>query len=294
MSLLELPSNRAEEWRWSDLSALPAYAEAAPTGDVPADLPWIDCEISGPRLLFVDGEFDAAGSDPREVKVSPVRDRPGTQPLADLAAAEARAGYVIELGANGAASGLVQIIHVSTGGAAHLSNRIVLADDAQASVVETHVGSGWSNVTTVLELGNAARLMRVIRVLKGGGAHTDFGSLTLVYGHPSANGLQVWNGSEWEDVPVAPDTFVVNLGDLMAQWTNDLWVSTLHRVVNPPPERRGFSRYSMPFFLHPNPEFLIETLPGCISADNPNRYPTPITAHDYLHERLVEIGLVKA
>ena len=179
MSLLELPSNRAEEWRWSDLSALPAYAEAAPTGDVPADLPWIDCEISGPRLLFVDGEFDAAGSDPREVKVSPVRDRPGTQPLADLAAAEARAGYVIALGANGAASGLVQIIHVSTGGAAHLSNRIVLADDAQASVVETHVGSGWSNVTTVLELGNAARLMRVIRVLKDGGAHTDFAMVSV-------------------------------------------------------------------------------------------------------------------
>jgi isopenicillin N synthase-like dioxygenase len=50
----------------------------------------------------------------------------------------------------------------------------------------------------------------------------------------------------------------------------------------------------MPFFLHPNPEFLIETLPSCISAENPNRYPTPITAHDYLHERLVEIGLVKA
>ena len=67
------------------------------------------------------GEFDAAGSDPREVKVSPVRDRPGTQPLADLAGAEARTGYVIALGANGAASGLVQIVHVSTGGAAHLS-----------------------------------------------------------------------------------------------------------------------------------------------------------------------------
>jgi len=69
--------------------------------------------------------------------------------------------------------------------------------------------------------------------------------------------------------------------------------STTHRVVNPPPERRGHSRYSMPFFLHPAPDFLIETLPGCISPGNPNRYPESITAHDYLFERLVEIGLVK-
>jgi len=54
-----------------------------------------------------------------------------------------------------------------------------------------------------------------------GGAHTDFGSLTLVYGDPSAKGLQVWTGREWEDIPVVPGAFVVNLGDLMAQWTND-------------------------------------------------------------------------
>ena len=63
--------------------------------------------------------------------------------------------------------------------------------------------------------------------------------------------------------------------------------------VAPPPERRGHSRYSMPFFLHPAPDFLIETLPSTITRENPNRYPTPFTAHDYLHERLVEIGLVK-
>ena len=80
--LLELPSNRTEAWRWSDLSALPALAEATPSGAVPGDLPWI--EADGPRLLFVDGAFVPERSDPREVKVSAARYKPGTQPLADL------------------------------------------------------------------------------------------------------------------------------------------------------------------------------------------------------------------
>ena len=86
---------------------------------------------------------------------------------------------------------------------------------------------------------------------------------------------------------------VVNVGDMLQRLTNHVLPSTTHRVVNPPPERRGHSRYSMPFFLHPAPDFLIETLPQTISAANPNRYPEPITAHGYLHQRLVEIGLIK-
>jgi isopenicillin N synthase-like dioxygenase len=98
----------------------------------------------------------------------------------------------------------------------------------------------------------------------------------------------------WLPVQPREGQLAVNVGDMLQRLTNHVLPSTTHRVVNPPPERRGFSRYSMPFFLHPNPEFLIETLSGCISADNPNRYPNPITSHDYLHERLVEIGLVKA
>jgi Fe-S cluster assembly protein SufD len=172
MSALQLPSARQEAWRWSDLSTLPALVEASPTGAVPDELPWIETE--GPRLLFVDGLFVAEKSDPREVKVSAARYKPGTQPLADFACAEAKAGYVIALGAHGAPSGLVQIVQVSTGGAAHLSNRIVLEADAQASVVETHVGNGWSNATAIFELRRGARLMRVVRVLKDGGVHTDF------------------------------------------------------------------------------------------------------------------------
>ncbi|GAA3252966.1 hypothetical protein GCM10020258_09880 [Sphingomonas yabuuchiae] len=86
---------------------------------------------------------------------------------------------------------------------------------------------------------------------------------------------------------------VVNVGDMLQRLTNHVLPSTTHRVVNPPVERRGFSRYSMPFFLHPAPDFLIKTLPGTISEGHPDRYPEPITAHDYLFERLVEIGLIK-
>ncbi len=98
---------------------------------------------------------------------------------------------------------------------------------------------------------------------------------------------------KWLAIRPPEGAMVVNVGDMLQRLTNHVLPSTTHRVVNPPPERRGVSRYSMPFFLHPAPDFLIETLPGCIDADHPNRYPTPITAHDYLHERLVEIGLVK-
>jgi isopenicillin N synthase-like dioxygenase len=79
---------------------------------------------------------------------------------------------------------------------------------------------------------------------------------------------------------------------MLQRLTNHVLPSTTHRVVNPVPERRGHSRYSMPFFLHPAPDFLIETLPGCVSDTRPNRYPAPITAHAYLHQRLVEIGLI--
>jgi len=114
-----------------------------------------------------------------------------------------------------------------------------------------------------------------------GGAHTDFGSLTLVCGDPSAKGLQVWTGQDWEDVPVVPGAFVVNLGDLMAQWTNDLWVSTLHRVVNPAGPDWHRSRYSLVFFHQPNNDVLIESL----DPANPAKYP-PITSGEHLRRKL--------
>ena len=117
--------------------------------------------------------------------------------------------------------------------------------------------------------------------------------ITLLLGAEEA-GLQLLERSgEWLPVRPPEGAMVVNVGDMLQRLTNNVLPSTTHRVVNPAPERRGHARYSMPFFLHPAPDFLIETLPGCMSEDRPNLYPTPITAHDYLHERLVEIGLVK-
>ena len=114
-----------------------------------------------------------------------------------------------------------------------------------------------------------------------GGAHTDFGSLTLVYGHPSARGLQVRDHDGWDDVPSVPGTFVVNIGDLMAQWTNDRWVSTMHRVANPPDSDWNASRYSLVFFHQPNYDVLVESL----DRNNPAKY-APITSGEHLVRKL--------
>lgn len=126
------------------------------------------------------------------------------------------------------------------------------------------------------------------------GRHEDINLITLLVAS-GAPGLEVLSrDGEW--VPVATDkgTIVINVGDMLQRLTNDVLRSTTHRVVNPPPPICEEPRFSMPFFHHPNPEFLIETLPCCITADNPNRYPEPITAGDYLTQRLVEIGLLPA
>ncbi len=123
------------------------------------------------------------------------------------------------------------------------------------------------------------------------GAHEDINTITLLLGAEEA-GLELLDrDGQW--LPVAPKEgeLVVNIGDMLQRLTNKVLKSTSHRVVNPPPERRGRPRYSMPFFLHFRPDFLIETLPGCM-ADRPNLYPQPITAHDFLLERLREIKLV--
>ncbi|WP_174292571.1 isopenicillin N synthase family dioxygenase [Sphingomonas bacterium] len=126
------------------------------------------------------------------------------------------------------------------------------------------------------------------------GAHEDINLITLLLGAEEA-GLELLDRAtgQWLSIKPPEGALVVNVGDMLQRLTNHVLPSTTHRVVNPPPERRGRSRYSMPFFLHPAPDFLIETLPATITAESPDRYPTPITAHDYLHERLVEIGLVK-
>jgi isopenicillin N synthase-like dioxygenase len=123
------------------------------------------------------------------------------------------------------------------------------------------------------------------------GAHEDIDALTLLLGAEEA-GLEILDKSgDWLPINPPAGSVVVNVGDMLARLTNDVLLSTTHRVVNPPPERRGVARYSTPFFLQFRPDFLIETLPGCIRPDRPNRYPSPIKAADFLAQRLREIKL---
>jgi isopenicillin N synthase-like dioxygenase len=118
------------------------------------------------------------------------------------------------------------------------------------------------------------------------GAHSDYGTLTVLRSENVAGGLQVQNrAGAWINVQVPPDAFVVNLGDMMMRWTNERWVSTLHRVVNPPAARRQASRrQSLVFFHNPNPDAVVECLPGCCGPDNPARY-APITAGEFIAEK---------
>jgi isopenicillin N synthase-like dioxygenase len=124
------------------------------------------------------------------------------------------------------------------------------------------------------------------------GAHEDINLITLLVG-ASAAGLEVKSKhGEWVPFTSDADTIVVNIGDMLQRLTNHVYPSTTHRVVNPPGDQARKPRYSTPFFLHPNPDFLIDVLPACVTADNPSRYPEPITAQGYLEERLREIKLI--
>ena len=148
------------------------------------------------------------------------------------------------------------------------------------------------------------------------GAHTDFGSLTMlamdavtgdavtgdavtgdavtgdaeigdaVIGDEASGGLQVQtpNGN-WEDVTAGPDELVLNIGDMMARWTNDHWTSTLHRVAVPAAENAGRRRQSIGYFLHPNYDAEVRCLETCTSPDDPPRYPT-VTAGAEMYKKL--------
>ena len=122
------------------------------------------------------------------------------------------------------------------------------------------------------------------------GAHEDINVITLLLGAEEA-GLEVLDrDGQWLPIQPPPGAVVCNIGDMLQRLTNHVLPSTTHRVVNPPPERRGHARYSTPFFLHFAPDYRIETLLPCVSAENPARYE-PITAQDFLMQRLAEIKL---
>ena len=122
--------------------------------------------------------------------------------------------------------------------------------------------------------------------------HEDINLITLLVG-ASAEGLEVLTRQDqWLAVTALPGQIVVNVGDMLQRLTNNLLRSTTHRVVNPPKDLWGTSRFSIPFFLHPRSEMRLDCLKSCVSFDNPKLYDD-ISAGEYLDERLIEIGLKK-
>jgi isopenicillin N synthase-like dioxygenase len=121
------------------------------------------------------------------------------------------------------------------------------------------------------------------------GAHTDYGGFTILSGEDVPGGLQVrTRDGDWIEARTEPTNFVVNIGDLLMRWTNDRWLSTLHRVVNPP-DGGGGPRLSIAFFNHPNYDALIE----CIAPPGEAKHP-PVTSGDYRDFKYAKTGLAPA
>ena len=161
MSVLTLPSNRQEAWRWADMDAI-ASAASLPRAEAvpPADSLWLD--LPGDRLLFVDGRLHESSQFSRtELTHVAAPDHP-------LAARATGPGWALRLSADAVADP-VQVVHLSTGADNHLPAEITLADDAVGTVVETYAGRGWANRFARVTLGNASRLQRAVRLLQDEG-----------------------------------------------------------------------------------------------------------------------------
>ena len=117
-------------------------------------------------------------------------------------------------------------------------------------------------------------------------AHTDYGTMTILKPDDAPGGLQVLGKDDrWHDVPYDPHMFVINLGDLMARWTNDRWKSTMHRVVVPPADPgRPTRRQSMAFFHNINADEVVSCIDTCASAANPPKYK-PIVSFEFLMQK---------
>ena len=123
-------------------------------------------------------------------------------------------------------------------------------------------------------------------------AHGDINLITLLMG-AQGKGLQVQNhDGDWIDAIAEPDELMINVGDMLARHSNNRLKSTIHRVVNPPRELWGTSRYSIPFFMHPVSEMKLNVLGNCIDENHLKGFED-ITAGEYLRERLIELGLIK-
>jgi isopenicillin N synthase-like dioxygenase len=122
------------------------------------------------------------------------------------------------------------------------------------------------------------------------GAHTDYGTLTILLSENKPGGLQVLSKSgEWLDVRAVDNSYVINIGDMMQAWTNDRWISTLHRVTNPPPNSGSTRRLSLVFFHNPNPDAIIAPLATCVDAQHSPKYE-PMQASEHLRLKSERAG----
>ena len=123
------------------------------------------------------------------------------------------------------------------------------------------------------------------------GPHGDINLITLLIGG-NKPGLEICIDNEWHPVETPQRTVVCNVGDMLERFTNHSLPSVIHRVNTPSDASKNSSRFSIPFFLHPNPDWFIQTLGSCVDDDHPNQYPEGIMADDFLQQRLYEIKLL--
>ena len=123
------------------------------------------------------------------------------------------------------------------------------------------------------------------------GAHGDINLITLLIGGHKP-GLEILKENKWIPAETEQETILCNVGDMLERFTNNQLPSAIHRVTSDSDKIKNTSRYSIPFFLHPNPDWLIETLASCSDEANPNLYKESILADDFLQQRLYEIKLL--
>jgi len=166
------------------------------------------------------------------------------------------------------------------------------------TAIAIHLGLAPDWFDATVENGNSVmRLLHYPPIENADGAvraapHGDINTITLLLGAEEAGLELLSRQGEWLPVQPPKGALAVNIGDMLSRLTNDRLRSTIHQVRNPVGEAAQRSRYSMPFFLHFRPDFLIETLASCIDEAHPDLYPDSLTAHDFLAIRLKEIGLM--
>jgi|TARA_Y100000389_G_scaffold188238_1_gene210584 isopenicillin N synthase-like dioxygenase len=172
--------------------------------------------------------------------------------------------------------------------ALHVLRAIALHLDLKEQYFDTYTSNGNS----ILRAIHYPPILEEPKEAVRAAAHGDINLITLLMG-AQGKGLQVMtNQGKWIDAIAEPDELIINMGDMMSRLTNNKLKSTLHRVVNPPRSSWGSSRYSIPFFMHPEAEMSLNCLPNCFSDENPKKYEDT-TAGSFLNQRLIELGLLK-